>query len=559
MIDGGELLVRTLKKAGLTHIFTLHGVHIDPIFQACIDHRITMIDTRHEAAAGHAAEAYARSTGTTGVAVVTAGPGFTNVVTSVTNAWLDRVPVLYITGAPPLREAETNAFQGGFDQVAMMEPVTKFAHRVASAERMPGLVAHALRAANEGRPGPVFLEIPMDLMFGKIDAAGISIPEPCDRPRPAPPAAAIDAAIDMLAGARRPVIMAGGGVMHSGAGAELLALAETTGIPVFTNARSHGVIPGDHPLSGGWYVNLAGLGRAGNGGDVILLIGGRMGAFTGGLSDMVIPKDASLIHIDIDGRELGRNRRADIAIVADPREALAALAASAKTRDWPDHGPWQAMVRDTADAHESRFAEVVAGTEPPIHPYQAIRTVLDVLDDDAIIAADGAECFHWLEMMARIKQPGGFLSPGYLGCLGVGLPFAVGAKVAHPGRQVLCLVGDGSVGLNITEFNTMVRHDLAIVTVVINNQSWGASVHGQDAFYGRNRLAVSQLGEVSYHEVAAGFGCHGALVERIEDLKPALAEAFACGRPACINVMVDPWAVPPDVEALIGGMKAALF
>lgn len=560
MIDGGELFVRALKKAGIAKIFTLHGVHVDPIFQACLDQGVGLIDTRHEAAAGHAAEGFARATRSPGVVVVTAGPGFTNVLTSTANAYLDRIPVLYVAGAPPVAEAGTNPFQGGFDQVAMMAPVTKFAHRITAAEQIPDFVARALQTAISGPPGPVFLEIPMDLMFGKIAADDVRYQCPTPSAGPPPSVEAVARSIDLLRTAERPVIMAGGGVWYADAGAELARFAERSGIPVFTNARGHGVMTGDHPLFGGWFPNLAGLADDdGKRVDAVLLIGARTGVFTGGGSDAIIPGDAKFIHIDVDSAEHGRNRQPDVAMTANARAALRALNDAAGDQDWPDRSAWQGTIRARAAAHRQTFAPALERSEPPIHPYQAIHTVLEALDDDAIICADGAEAFHWLELMARMKQPGSFLAPGYLGCLGTGLPYAIGAKVAHPGRQVVVIVGDGSVGLNIAEFDTMVRHDLAITTVVINNQSWGASVHGQEAFYGNNRLVVSELGEVAYHQVAAGFGCHAEFVERIEELTPALRRALTSGRPACLNVMVDRDAVPPDVEALIGVMKARLI
>src|SRR5207244_3076086 len=282
-IDRGELLTRTLARHGVREIFTLHGGHLDAAYQAESARRLRFIDTRHEQAAGHAADGWARTTGRVGVAMVTAGPGVTDVVTAVANAYLDCVPTLFIGGAAPLRDAETLPLQGGFDQLALMQPITKWAHRITQTARIPDLVTQALRVATTGRPGPVFLEIPIDVLFARVDEERATVPAYL-RPEaaPAPAAAAVERALAWLAEAERPVIMAGGGVWFSGGAAELRAFAEQTGIPVVANSKAQGIVPGDHPLAGGGFGTLAVLGPAGNGPDVVLLLGARLGLFTGG-------------------------------------------------------------------------------------------------------------------------------------------------------------------------------------------------------------------------------------------------------------------------------------
>ncbi len=235
-IDGGELLTRTLARHGVREVFTLHGGHLDAAYQAESARRLRFIDTRHEQAAGHAADGWARTTGRVGVAMVTAGPGVTDVVTAVANAYLDCIPTLFIGGAAPLRDAETLPLQGGFDQLALMQPITKWAHRITQTARIPDLVTQALRVATTGRPGPVFLEIPIDVLFARVDEERASVPAYL-RPEaaPAPAAAAVERALAWLAEAERPLVMAGGGVWFSGGAAELRAFAEQTGIPVVAN------------------------------------------------------------------------------------------------------------------------------------------------------------------------------------------------------------------------------------------------------------------------------------------------------------------------------------
>jgi len=362
-IDGGELLTRTLARHGVREVFTLHGGHLDAAYQAESARRLRFIDTRHEQAAGHAADGWARTTGRVGVAMVTAGPGVTDVVTAVANAYLDCVPTLFIGGAAPLRDAETLPLQGGFDQLALMQPITKWAHRITQTARIPDLVTQALRVATTGRPGPVFLEIPIDVLFARVDEERATVPAYL-RPEgaPAPAAAAVERALAWLAEAERPLVMAGGGVWFSGGAAELRAFAELTGIPVVANSKALGIVPGDHPLSGGGFGTLAVLGQAGNGPDAVLLLGARLGLFTGGREASFIPRAARVIQVDIAGEEIGRNRDVDLGIFADCRETLRALARAAEGRRWPDRAAWQEAVRGAHALPGQLFGAALAET-----------------------------------------------------------------------------------------------------------------------------------------------------------------------------------------------------
>ncbi|MFI5366455.1 MAG: thiamine pyrophosphate-binding protein [Candidatus Binatia bacterium] len=551
-IDGGEMLIRVLEQQGIRDIFTLHGGHLDAIFQAALDHNIRLIDTRHEQAAGHAADGWARTTGRPGVAIVTAGPGVTDVVTGIANAYLDCVPTLFIGGAAPLVDAEMLPLQGGIDQLALLRPITKWAHRITHTHRIPDLVAQALRVATTGRPGPVFLEIPVDVLFKRVDEREVFFPQRV-RPEtsPAPASAAVKQAIDWLQEAKRPVILAGGGSWFSGAGAELLAFAEHTGIPVFANSKARGMVPDDHPLSGRSFMTLGALTQMGSAPDLVLLLGTRLGLFTGGRSGMLIPDTARVIQVDIDGTEIGRNRDIELGIVADCREALRALTVASREKRSPDRSAWQEMVRQTRVFPNAMFSAALVQTEPPIHPYRLAHTIATTVERDAIIVADGGETASWMDMAAEVHGGGHWLSHGYLGCLGVGMPFAVAAKVAHPDRQVVCIIGDGSVGLNFAEFDTMVRHRLNVVTVVNNDRQWGMSAHGQELMYGKERTVVTTLAPTRYDLAAAGFGCHAEHVERPDELVPALQRALGSGRPACVNVMTDPSVIAPITQIMV--------
>jgi acetolactate synthase-1/2/3 large subunit len=553
-VDGGELFVRTLEAAGIDTLFTLHGGHLDAIFQATRDRKMRLVDMRHEQAAGHAADGWARTTGKTGVAIVTAGPGFTDCITAIANAWLDCIPVLFVAGAAPLRDAETLPLQGGLDQVAMVTPITKWAHRVTHTERIPDLTAQALRIARSGRPGPVFLELPIDVLFARVDEERATRPGRfAPDAAPAPPLEAVERAIALLHAAERPAILAGGGAWFSGAEAELRAFAERTGTPVFTNSKAHGLVPGDHPLAGRGFGTLAATAAAGLGeADVVLVLGARLGLFTGGRGARLIPARAVVIQVDVAPEEIGRNREIDLAIAADVRETLRAFDAAAAGRRWPERGAWQRAVAGVREGHRIVFSEALRREKAPIHPYRLVTEIARVLPAGAIVAADGGETASWMDMVAQVQGGGRWMSHGYLGCLGTGMPFAIAAKVAHPQQPVLCIVGDGSVGLNFAEFDTMVRHGLGVVVVVNNDQIWGMSAHGQDLIYGAGRRVVTELAATRYDLAAAGFGCHAEHVVEPGELRPALERAFASGKPACVNVMTDPNVIAPVTRAMVG-------
>lgn len=551
-ITGGELLVRTLENAGVSRIFGLHGGHLETIFQSCLDHKIPITDVRHEVAAGHAAEGYARARRTLGVALVTAGPGFTNVISSMANAYLDRTSVLYVTGSAGLREAETNTLQAGIDQVAIARPITKWAHQITRTDQIPRLVAQAIRVATSAPTGPVLLDIPIDVLGAKIEESEAAIPETLQLDvAPVPPAQAVEQALDLLTSARRPAIMAGVGAWQAGAGDALRAFVEATGIPVFSDFQAHGLLPSSHPLYGGTFHKMADLSSPDGRPDVVLALGVRLGLFTLGASDKLIPKAAKFIHVEVDPKEVGRLRDVDVPIVADSAQTLRALSAMAKDRTWSDFTKWHRMIADARAARRASMEEALNRSAPPIHPYQAVSAIVDSIEENTIVVGDGAEAYHWLNEVIHQNQAGSYITHGFLGCVGFGLGLAMGAQTARPDRRVLCLAGDGAIGFTIVEFDTMVRHRLPIVVVIMNNQSWAASQHLQEIVSGANRVTGTRLSNAKYQDVAAAFGARGQYVARIEDLRPAIKAAFASGEPCCINVAIDLAPIPPELHLLM--------
>ncbi|MDG2533865.1 thiamine pyrophosphate-binding protein [Sphingomonas sp. HITSZ_GF] len=550
----GELVAAALAGFGVSEVFALHGSHLDPLFMACEEFGIRLTDTRHEASAGHAADAYARaSNGKLGVCAVTAGPGFTNALTAITNAWLDRIPTLFIAGAAPIREAELNTLQGGFDAVAMARPVTKWAQRVAEPGRIVEYVRRACEIALSGSPGPVFLEIPIDVMFWPTEEAA---PDTAawQRPSPtAPTAADVAGVIAMLRKAERPVIIAGGGAMLTNAGARLQRLAELTGTPVIAGQKALGVLPDDHPYYAGAAAGLAAAAAAGQPTDAVLLVGARMGMFLGGAMGAIIPPAATVAQIESNPEEIGRVRMADLPIVADAGATLDALLVAAEGRDWPKREDWAGLLRGFRANARKAFADAPKETRPGmVHPGHAVAAAMDALPAGTAVIADGGEAGNWVGDLVRSPGAGQHLRCGYLGCLGISPGFAIGAARADPGRPVVCFAGDGGAGFNIQELDTMMRHKLPIVTVVLNNAEWGMSRNAQNLLYGKNREVIVALQDTKYETVAEGFGVKGVRVTRYEDIAPAVEEAFASGEPRLINLIIDAAVMHPRTRMMVG-------
>lgn len=550
----GELVAATLAGLGVKEIFALHGSHLDPLYMACEEFGIRLTDTRHEASAGHAADAYARSTnGKLGVCAITAGPGFTNALTAIANAYLDRIPTLFIAGAAPIRESEANTLQGGFDAIAMARPVTKWAHRITEPDRIVEFVRRAGEIALSGPPGPVFLEIPIDVMFWPTEEQP---PETGDWHLPAAPApqsGSVATVIEKLRAAERPVMIAGGGVMLTASGDRLRRFAEATGIPVIAGQKSLGVLPDDHPLYAGAAAGLAMAAGAGEPADAVLLLGARMGMFLGGAMGAIIPPAAWVAQVEVNPEEIGRVRMADLPIVADVGQTIDALIEAAAGQNWPDRAQWAQKLREFRPAARNAFANAPKESSPgKIHPGHAVAAVMDALPATTAVIADGGEAGNWVGDLVKSPGAGQHLRCGYLGCLGISPGFAIGAARADPGRPVVCFAGDGGVGFNIQEFDTMVRHNLPIVTVVLNNAEWGMSRNAQNLLYGKNREAIVALDDTRYDLVAEGFGVKSCRIDRYEDIAGAVREAFASGKPRCLNIIIDAAVMHPRTRMMVG-------
>ncbi len=549
-VHGGHIVAEYLKKVeGIDTIFALSGGHIAPIFDGCLDHGVRIIDVRHEQAAVMMAHSWSIFSGKPGVCLVTAGPGFTNSLTGVVNAYLENMPVVVLSGMVPLRDLDKGALQD-MDQQGMIKPVVKWAARCHQVERIPEYLEMAFRIAVSGRPGPVFLEFATESLYLTMEGSEVKYPERGARKYPVlPEEAALAQALELINAAERPLFIGGSGIAHSRCAEEVRALVEKAGIPTLIFDNGRGAIPDEHPLSL-WGGGLMGMLAATSMADVVLAVGIR---FNWVLNYGDTLANAKVIRVDIDPAEVDRNRRADVALVGDAGAVLRRLNRGVEEKD---RSGWLQTLKDT-------FATLTEGERlaretpaDPIHPFRLMQHVREATGDDAIFVIDGGDTVYFGLMGLRATEMSGVIGSGTLfGCLGTGVPFAIGAKAARPDKRVVLVTGDGSFGLNAMEMETSCRHGLPIVVVICNDQAWGMVKHHQELCYEECRVCGTELGVVHYERIAEALGGHGEFVEKEADILPALRRALDSGGPACVNVLTDPKVTSPATLMFAEGFK----
>jgi acetolactate synthase-1/2/3 large subunit len=561
-VMGAELLVQCLIQEEVQFVFGIPGGQLCPILDAIrrlgVDAGLQFIMTRHEQAAAHMADAYTRVTGRPGVCLGTVGPGAADLVPGVYAAWADSIPMLVLTAQNQTWKSypERGSMQS-LDQIGLLAPITKWSARVTHWQRIPELVQRALRISVSGRPRPVHLDLHVDALMAMGDEETLPFaPAPPRRYRPdyrpsAPPEV-IERAAQMLVEAERPLIHPGGGVLRSGAWDEVRELAEYLSAPVTTSMGACGTIPEDHPLCfiAGGYGALGAQAMA----DVVLLIGGRLGDvdFWGQPPFWGEPGEQTLIQVDIEPENVGLNRPVDLALIGDARAVLRALLEAVKRLAAPiAERPEMAEYRATQQAWLAPFEKQAASDKRPIHPLRLVRDVRAFFPREAISVVDGGNTAVWAHYLNRIYTPRSFLWAADSGHLGTALPYAIGAKLAQPDRPVYAICGDGAFALNLQELETAARLRLPLVVVVADDHQWGMIKAAQMAAYDARYIGVD-FDDVRYDQVAQACGCHGERVEDPKEILPALERAVASGKPAVVDVVVDPWAnlTPPDLENL---------
>jgi len=534
-VHGGRLVAQALKRHGTTHLFTLCGGHIQAIYDGCLDEGIRVVDVRHEQTAGHAADGYARVTGRPGVCAVTAGPGVTDVVTAVANAQRAQVPLICIGGAGPKLLCDMGSLQD-MDHVALMRPITKWAVQVPETRRIAEYIDAAFRVAQSNVPGPVFLEMPLDLLMNMHEDTDL----PATRPFEAPPRtggdpASIAKAAELLKNAKKPCFLLGSQIRWSPARERVASVIEKFGAPVYSNGMARGSLPHAHPLHFSRSRRFA-LSQA----DVVFVLGTPFDFRVDYGRSPTWNENAKIVQIDLDGAELGRNRRVEVGIHGDSgivlEQVLAALAALGG--GGAKHEEWVAAVRADEDKRRAKMQLEIDSDDSPPNPLRVCNELGKRLKPNDIVIGDGGDFVATAAYVLKLQQPQLWMDPGPLGTLGVGPGYAMAAKLARPDANVVLVYGDGSFGLHGIEFEAMARQDIPVIALIGNDAGWTQIRRGQVDLYGTERAVATALDYTRYEKIVEACGGKGFWVEKVEELGPALDEAFACKKPACVNVKI---------------------
>ena len=533
-MSGAEALVKALEKEGVKHIFGIPGGATLPIYDVLYDSDIRHILVRHEQAAAHAADGYARVSGRPGVCFATSGPGATNLVTGITNAYMDSVPIVAFTGQVPTSWIGKDAFQEA-DIVGITTPITKHNFQVQKASDIPRTVKMAFYIATSGRPGPVLVDLPKDI---QIDHAEMEFDDEISlrgyKPTYEPHPIQVRRAAELLANAEKPMIIAGGGVIASNASEELIRLSEKILAPVATTLMGKGAIPEDHPLA---------LGQLGMHGtlaanklileaDVLLCVGMRFSDRTTGDPKKFCP-DAKIIHVDIDSSEIDKNIKCYLPIVGDAKLTLHAINEALNVVLKEKRTEWMRKVKEFKAQWESSVKE---GFTPPY----LMKVLREILPKDAIVATEVGQNQMWAALYFKSYLPRTFVSSGGLGTMGFGFPAAIGAKVARPDRIVVDIAGDGSFMMNYPNLACAVSENIPVIIIVLNNSVLGMVAQWQRLFYGRRYSQVHLGGVPDFVKLAEAHGAQGLRAETVEEFRKAVKQAIESDVVTVIDVPISP-------------------
>ena len=558
-LQGGYLVSKALYDLGVRDIFTLGGGHINPVYRACTDLGIRLVDTHHEQGAAMAADAYGRLSRSPGICLVTAGPGLTNALTGVAGSYLANSPMMLISGRSGIEENDRMSLQE-IGQEAIVRPVAKWARTVYETGRLEEYVSAAYGAAISARPGPAYLGMSYEVLYPSCDEKDASPPRaPIPDTDCEPPERKVSEFFRLLAGAKRPVVVVGSGGWYSGAERSIAEFTQRLRAPFFTLNMGRGILPDNHrycfgaasPASPGGFREISA------GADLVVLLGVRLSIYSG-FGNTINPK-ARIVQVDIHPEEIGRNRPADLGIVCDLDSFLtkANLCFPENGKSF-DYGPWMKEARSARSRARAAFRRTVAASRG-IHPASVARAVSDYLGGEGIIAVDGGDCQSWTDLSCEVNRPGHYLKGGPLGCMGVGVPFAMGAKVAFPEKPVVLVSGDGAVAMNFMEMETAVRHSIPFVVVICNDSAWGMTKHQIEITYPEaDGTQGVDLGFIDFHKIARAMGGYGEKIENIKDLTPGLKRAFSSGLPAVLNVKTDPDAVSGATRVITEMMMSAM-
>lgn len=540
MPTGSELFVSSLRSQGVDKLFTLVGDHLNDVLQAAVREGMSIYDTRHESAAVHMADGWARLTRTPGVSLVTGAPGHANSVHGIAAAQSTGVPMLAVSGMSDSSARDRSAFQD-MDQLKLVQGITKYAAVPARSGQIPFHVKRAFLEMLRDRPGVSHLSIPVDLFTERNESHAPIPDERIGLVRSAPSARDVSRIIDLLENAKRPAVIAGSGAYWSRADDGLRAFVEASGIPLFTTNLARGMVSDEHPLCFG-YADATINGGADNAlrqSDLVIIVGKRLdyGLRMGG--PQLFSRAARTVQIDTCGAELGLNRSLAVGVQADARTSLQALGEALAGRTCPDRSGWLAEVQRGCEAYAARVAAIAARPREPMHSLRVYQALQRRLPEDATICWDGGDFVHWGRYVLQARRPGRWMRLGSLAGLGVGLPVGLSAQILRPNSKSVVITGDGSLGFYIGELDTAVRFGLPIVVIVGNDGGWGVERELQQGFYPGSDTVACELRRTRYDIVMKGFGGDGAHVTSPDQLDEAFERAFRSDRPFLVNVEID--------------------
>ena len=549
-----ELIAEAFAQKGVEYLFTVPGESISPIQRAAEAAGVPIVSARHEQAATFMAETYGRMTGKPGLVAVTFGPGFTNALSAVQNANLSNSPLILMAGAHAAKSPDRLGLQD-MKQEPIIESIVKKSLVCRQAERLPDYIDMAFRYAMHGRPGPVFLELPIDVLDAEVESGNAVRLHTVVSSRPVD-SDDVDRMMILIKESQKPVIMAGSGTYFSGAGPELTEFVDRTGIPVFTGKFARGVIPDSHPLCFESSVAIrpgcAALATIES--DCIILLGNRLCLYnaTGGF----YRPDAKIIQADIEAEEIGRNKSVDAAIFGDIKRLLQGCSQWVDARGAGDYlrerfTPWVAELQKEHGFKKDLAKFQSESNAVPINPARLAAEVNRFMNRaDDIVVYDGGDMPTWMLSYRTCLEPWNEMASGLFGCLGCGLPYATASKLIRPDSRVMLCTGDGSIGFNFMELETTVRKGLPIVVVIGNNNLWGMTANSMKLKFKHHIPETVELNFTPYHKMMEAIGIQGFLVEKPEDIGPALQAAFDSGRTAIVNVMTDPEIMGPGSAGL---------
>ncbi len=561
LLPGGAVLAKLLKKGGVEFVFGLPGGQLFPFMDAVSrEEGMRILTTRHEENSAHMADAVSRLTGKPAACFSTVGPGAANMVPGVAAAFADSIPVVAIT--PNNQTFCTYPAKGSIqdgNHLGLYRSITKWNAMVNQRERLPELVLWALREATTGCPGPVHLDIPVDVMYKTFSDSEYEPGYSRSSGRVRGDAKLITRAAELLSKARRPLLLAGGGVVRAEAWDEFRALA-VLGIPATTTPMGHGCVDpnGDRYIGSAGWLGGSAVHKALQEADVVLAVGCRFSGWLGLGKPPVMgtPGTQKVIHVDIDPSRIGLNVPVEVGIVSDAKVFLADLLELLKGRKLQVDEQWFAALIDNYKKYMIEMEKVAAMRSDPLNEATVAKLVADFLDAEAIVAFDGGQVMEWAHTFVKINNPRNKLFTAGMGHLGMGMPFANAAKLVHPDRQVVNITGDGAFALTCQELETAVRYNLPVVNIIFNDRAWGMIKAGQVGLY--NNPVGTDFFDTDYAEVARGFGAYGERVTRAEEIKPALQRAFAAGKPAVIDIITQFTPHPVDrfwVESVLAGCE----